>query len=98
MVFQTIWKRWRVKALDTVQNAAICGELGQGKILTVWKYWQYKELQGKRGAALWTAGPVDGGGNVVPIFGQILSRTRNVLRGTFLVLPFSGEILARISF
>jgi hypothetical protein len=97
MVFQTIWKRWRVKALDTVQNAAICGELEQAGIRTSWKCWQRKELRGKSVAASWTARAVDDGGNVVPIFGKILGRARNVPRGTILVLPFSGEGFTRIS-
>src|ERR1700677_1560223 len=45
MVFQTIWKRWRVKALDTVKNSAICGELGGSENSAKWKCKQCKELR-----------------------------------------------------
>src|SRR3984885_12023076 len=69
MVFQTIWKRWGAKALDTVQNSPIWGELGQGENLADWKYKQSKELRRDRVLPSWTAVAVDDGGNVVPFFG-----------------------------
>jgi hypothetical protein len=70
MVFQTIWKRWGVKALDTVQNSAICGELGQRRNSVGWKRKQCKELRGKGIAAFGMIVAVDDGGNVVRIFGK----------------------------
>jgi hypothetical protein len=88
MVFQTIWKTFDTKALDTVQNSAICGELGQEANLADWKYKQWKELREKNVAAPGTTMAVDGGGNVVRIFEEIWRRTSNVPRGTILVLPF----------